>query len=240
MDYIRQLGPVVLDHRFRRMTETLLRSAEEIYEARGLQFRGRWASTYQLLHGEGPLPIGQIADRLRLTHPGVIGITDEMLATGIVDVVRDPGDARRRMLALNPRGKRMAAELFCIWTELGSAQRNRFTDAGCDIMAVLEHVEDGLVEHALVEEVLKKLADRRARTPGRGSAGARRKASPVRRVARAAICFLAAATLLSASISTVLEAQSHGTAAHGSSDRCHGEGGTRECALRHAGQRVYL
>src|SRR5215208_4704019 len=90
MDYIRQLGPVVLDHRFRRLTEALLRSAEEIYEARGLPFRGRWASTYQLLHQEGPLAVGQIAEQLRLTHPGVIGITDEMLAAELIDAVRDP------------------------------------------------------------------------------------------------------------------------------------------------------
>src|SRR5687768_8560539 len=128
MDYIRQLGPVVLDHRFRRMTEALLRAAEDIYQARQLPFRGRWASTYQLLYSEGPLAVGEIAGRLRLTHPGVIGITDEMIAAGIVVAVRDPDDSRRRVLDLNPRGRRMSAELFGIWKELGKAQRERFAD----------------------------------------------------------------------------------------------------------------
>jgi len=205
MDYIRQLGPVVLDHRFRRMTETLLRSAEQIYEARGLPLRGRWASTYQLLYAEGPLAVGQIADRLRLTHPGVIGITDEMLAAEIVSAVRDPDDARRRVLALTTRGKRMSAELFSIWTELGKAQRTRFAASGCDIMAVLEQVEDGLIERGLASEVLEKL---RAKKPGRSSPDAKRKASPVRRAARAALCFLAGVTILSACSATSIEAQS--------------------------------
>lgn len=208
MDYIRQLGPVVLDHRFRRMMETLLRSAEEIYEARDLQFRGRWASTYQLLYSEGPLAVGQIADRLRLTHPGVIGITDEMLAAEIVAAVRDPDDARRRMLVLTPRGKRMAAELFSIWTELGRAQRNRFADAGCDIMAVLEEVEDGLIEQGLAAEVLEKLASRRARKSSGGSIGAKRKAAPLRGAARAALCIIAGTTILSACSPNALETQS--------------------------------
>ena len=190
------------------MMETLLRSAEEIYETRGLQFRGRWASTYQLLYSEGPLAVGQIADRLRLTHPGVIGITDEMLAVGIIDAVRDPDDARRRMLALTPRGKRMAAELVSIWTELGKAQRNRFAEAGCDIMAVLEEVEDGLASQSLPAEVLEKLANRRAKKSGDGSAGTKRKASLLRRATRSALCIAAGATILSAWLPGGLEAQS--------------------------------
>ena len=208
MDYIRQLGPVVLDHRFRRMTETLLRSAEQIYEARGLPLRARWASTYQLLLAEGPLAVGEIADRLRLTHPGVIGITDEMIAAEIVSAVRDPDDARRRILALTTRGRRMSAELFSIWTELGNAQRKRFAACGCDIMAVLEQVEDGLIERDLPSEVLEKLAAGRAKKPSSGIANAKHKASPVRRAARAALCLLAGVSALSVYSANSIEAQS--------------------------------
>ena len=186
MDYIRQLGPIVLDHRFRRMTEALLRTAEEIYEARRLPFRGRWASTYQLLHSEGPLAVGQIADRLRLTHPGVIGISDEMIAADVVAAVRDPADARRRMLDLTPRGKRMSAELFAIWKELGEAQRRRFAAAGCDIMTVMEHVEDGMAERSLALEVLEKVSKKSGKT---------RKSGAVRRAARAAVCLIAGVAL---------------------------------------------
>ena len=136
MDYIAQLGPMVLDHRFRRLVETLLRSAEEIYEGCGLPFRGRWASTYTLLHDHGPLAVGQIADRLRLTHPGVIGITEEMAAADVVTAVRDPADGRRRLLELTPHGRKMSGELFRLWRELGDAQRRRFAAAGCDVMAL--------------------------------------------------------------------------------------------------------
>lgn len=208
MDYIRKLGPVVLDHRFRRMTETLLRSAEQIYEARGLPLRARWASTYQLLLAEGPLAVGEIADRLRLTHPGVIGITDEMIVAEIVSAVRDPDDARRRILSLTSRGRRMSAELFSVWTELGNAQRRRFAAFGCDIMTVLEQVEDGLIERDLASEVLEKLAARRAKKPARSITDAKRKASPARRAARAALCFVTGVTILSAYYASSIEAQS--------------------------------
>lgn len=157
MDYIRQLGPLVLDHRFRRITESLLRSAEEIYAARGLPFRGRWASTYSLLYKEGPLAIGQIAARLRLTHPAVIGITDEMAQADLVSAVRDPADHRRRVVALTPAAVKMSGELSHLWKEFGDAQRERFAQAGCDIMKILERVEDSFVERPLSAEVLAKI-----------------------------------------------------------------------------------
>ena len=193
MDYIRQLGPVVLDHRFRRLTETFLRTAEEVYEARGLTFRGRWASTYRLLQDDGPLAVGQIAERLRLTHPGVIGITDEMIAADVVDAVRDPGDSRRRVLDLTPRGRRMSAELSRIWKELGEVQRRRFAAAGCDIMTVMERVEDSLAQKSLASEVLERIA-RRGRKAAPAKSARKRSASTTRRAARAALCLIAGIT----------------------------------------------
>jgi retinol-binding protein 3 len=183
MDYIRQLGPVVLDHRFRRLTEILLREAEEIYDAKGLPFRARWASTYTLLHDEGPLAVGQIAERLRLTHAGVIGITDEMAAADIVLAMSDPVDARRRLLELTDRGRAISRELIPLWKKLGDAQRKRFTSAGCDIMKVLEKVEDSLAERPLSVEVL-----------GRDRNGGTRKAARVKRVRASLALIMAAVT----------------------------------------------
>ena len=71
VDYIRHLGALVLDHRFRRLTEHFLRVGEECYAELELPFRARWASTYLLLEDSGPLGITEIADALKLTHPAV-------------------------------------------------------------------------------------------------------------------------------------------------------------------------
>lgn len=181
MDYIRQLGPVVLDHRFRRITEALLRTAQEIYDARGVEFRSRWASTFQLLYGGSPLAVGQIATHLRLTHPGVIGITNEMISAGIARAATDDDDARRRMIALTTKGRRLAPELFAIWEELGEAQRQRFLEAGVDIIPVIDKVDDGLAQRSLSSEVLERLAAKKLR-------GRRLRATAVHSLFIAALC----------------------------------------------------
>ncbi len=157
MDYVRQLGVLVLDHRFRRMTDTLLRTADELYEARGLPFRARWTSTYQLLFAEGPLGITDLAERLRLTHPAIIGITDAMREEGLVSEARDRNDARRRMVALTTRARQLDADLRTLWKALADVQQERFAAAGVDIVAVLDAVEDEMTKRPLTAEVLHRL-----------------------------------------------------------------------------------
>src|ERR1041384_2059397 len=157
MDYLRQHGALVLDHRFRRLSEHLLKTAEEIYLALGLPFRARWASTYLLLEELGSLGITEIAERLRLTHPGIICINDEMRDAGIMGLLKDREGGRRRRVPLPPKGRALAARLHATWAALQSAQRRRFSDAGCDIVAVLNTVEDGLVARPLAPEVVARV-----------------------------------------------------------------------------------
>jgi len=190
MDYIRQLGALVLDHRFRRMTEALLRTADEVYASRSVAFRARWASTFTILRDEGPTPVGEIAERLRLTHPGVIGITDEMIEAGIVAATRDRGDARRRILALTAKGRQMIPELSSIWEAMSSVQARRFRQAGCDIVKVLDAVEDGMAARSLSSEVLETVRSKRSLSKAR----AVRKAGSVRKTA--AMLALLAATIV--------------------------------------------
>ncbi|HEV8365637.1 MAG TPA: MarR family winged helix-turn-helix transcriptional regulator, partial [Gemmatimonadaceae bacterium] len=166
MDYVRHLGALVLDHRFRRLSENFLRTGEECYGALDLPFRARWASTYLLLEESGPLGITEIADALKLTHPAVIAITDEMRDAGILSSARDRDDARRRAVALTTKGRALSKKLHELWQAMAQAQRRRFTDAGCDIVAVLDAIDDGLMTQPLATDILSRV---------RG-AGPRRKA----------------------------------------------------------------
>lgn len=167
MDYVRQLGALVLDHRFRRLTEHFLRVGEECYDALQLPFRPRWASTYLLLEESGPLAITEIADELKLTHPAVIAITDEMRDAGIVSSARDRDDARRRAIALTAKGRALSKKLHELWSVITQAQRRVFSDAGCDIIAVLDAVDDGLATRPLADEVLRRVRGPSARTKTR-------------------------------------------------------------------------
>lgn len=157
MDYVRQLGALVLDHRFRRLTEHFLKAGEECYEALALPFRARWASTYLLLETSGALGITEIADALKLTHPAVIAITDEMRDAGIVSSTRDRDDGRRRAIALTAKGKSLSKRLHGVWSAMSQEQQRLFADAGCDIVATLDAVDDRLTSRPIVPDILRRV-----------------------------------------------------------------------------------
>lgn len=157
MDYVRHLGALVLDHRFRRLTDHFLRVGEECYAALELPFRARWASTYLLLEESGPLGITEIADALKLTHPAVIGITDEMRDAGILSSARDREDARRRAVTLTSKGRNLSKKLHELWSAMAQTQRRRFADAGCDIVAVLDAMDDSLTTQPLAADILSRV-----------------------------------------------------------------------------------
>jgi DNA-binding MarR family transcriptional regulator len=163
MDYIRSLGPLMLDHRFRRIKEALLQAADTLYRQHGHECRPRWTSTLLLLEREGSLPVTEIAAQLRLTHPAVIGITDEMLTAGFIRESHDKEDARRRLVSLTPKARRALPELHRLWAALAEAQRERFAEAGCDIGAVLDQVEDSLASRSLVDDVTNRFTRKKTR-----------------------------------------------------------------------------
>ena len=191
MDYVRHLGALVLDHRFRRLTEHFLRVGEECYRALDLSFRARWASTYLLLEESGPLGITEIADALKLTHPAVIAITDEMRDAGILSSARDREDARRRAVALTPKGRNLSKKLHELWSAMAQTQRRRFADAGCDIVAVLDAMDDSLTTQPLEADILSRV-----------------RASTVRKKTRAAVAAAAFGLLAMIVQSSPIAAQS--------------------------------
>lgn len=167
MDYVRHLGALVLDHRFRRLTDHFLRVGEECYAALELPFRARWASTYLLLEESGPLGITEIADALKLTHPAVIGITDEMRDAGFLSSARDREDGRRRAVTLTSKGRNLSKKLHELWSAMAQTQRRRFAEAGCDIVAVLDAMDDNLTRQPLAADILSRVRGSTVRKKGR-------------------------------------------------------------------------
>lgn len=154
---VRQLGSVVLARRFKRLAVTLLDGADEAYRAMGIPFEPRWTSTYQALHRDGPLHVTALASLTGLSHPGMIQITRDMIAAGLVEEVPFVGDARKRVVALSTKGVQLAPKLQAVWTAIAAEQEAIFAAAGCDVLRVLEEVEAALDARSLADRLRDRL-----------------------------------------------------------------------------------
>jgi DNA-binding MarR family transcriptional regulator len=161
-DYVAELGMLVADHRLRRIVDQLLAAQAEVYAQEQIAFEPRWTSTFLLLEREGSLPVTAIASRLRLTHPGVIKLTNAMIEADLVADTRDAKDDRRRLLRLTPRARRLSPRLHRIWGALTEIQREIFKQAGCNLLAVLDQVEDQLTRKPIAQRVANRLGKKDA------------------------------------------------------------------------------
>lgn len=91
-------------------------------------------------------PITQLADRLRISHPGAVQLSTRLEDAGLVE--RIPGaDGRTRLLALTPAGRAAAKAVL--------VERQTVLDRA--IAAVPDHALEGLLE--AVSAMLGALAD---------------------------------------------------------------------------------
>ncbi len=158
MDYVKSLGALTLAHRFKRIMNRLIEDVDEVYQELGIPFKQRWTSTVHLLHEQAPLGVTSIAERLQLSHPAVIQITNGLLKAGLVRAAKDRHDGRRRLFYLTAKGKRLVPELASVWQELEKAQLELFRESGWDVMALLEKVENRMDKKSLHERLQAKRA----------------------------------------------------------------------------------
>ncbi len=154
MDYIKDIGLLALGSRLRRLSDRLMASVTEIYRVSDIDFEPRWFPVYGLLADRGePLPVGDCARELGLTHAAVSQTARAMTKQGILTSRRDADDERRRLLELTDKGRDLEPILRGIWADIEAGVRDMVDYAGMDILAAVEGIEQALAVQSLSERV---------------------------------------------------------------------------------------
>ncbi len=151
-DFSRDAGGSALGARLRRLSEQVDRDATRIYAARGVAFEQRWFGPLNQIVKHGPLAVGEIAERLGITHVSVSQAAKSLEAAGLVASQPDPADGRRRLLSLTPEGRSRVRELAPLWAAFDTASRALDAEAG-GVVAVLDHLDDALGRASLFDRI---------------------------------------------------------------------------------------
>ncbi|MGB8657558.1 MAG: bifunctional helix-turn-helix transcriptional regulator/GNAT family N-acetyltransferase [Candidatus Zixiibacteriota bacterium] len=153
MDLIRQLGPLALASRLKRLSDRLMRDGYRIYREQGLDFEPRWFTVFYLLSRKSPMAITQIARQLHVTHPAVNQVAGAMEKAGLIASRRDKTDERKRLLSLSASGKELAAKLKPIWKDIQKANQELLDTSGADLLAVLDRIEKALDDTEMFDRI---------------------------------------------------------------------------------------
>lgn len=141
MTFLANVGLLALGSRMRAISEQLYGLADEVYRLRGSPLQGRWFPLLRLLHEQGPQGVGSIAAQIGQTHSAVSQLADKLVAEGWLETVDDPGDRRRRCLALTERSREAIRQVRPAWRALVQELEQRCGAAGVDILQTLATFE---------------------------------------------------------------------------------------------------
>lgn len=160
MDFVNDLGYLVLGSRLRRLSDRIMASGQEIYRSAAIDFEPRWFPVFRLLADHGPMTVGVCARRLGLTHAAVSQTASAMAKRGIITSRKDADDERRRLLELTDKGRDLLPFLRDIWEDIESGIRDAVDYGGVDVLAAVEGLEQALAVQSLSERVSQHRANR--------------------------------------------------------------------------------
>lgn len=160
MEFIKQLGEVAFGTRLRLLTDRFIQDGAKIYQSQNVDFEPRWFTMFYLLSQRSPLNISEITAELGYTQPAVTQIANLLIKKGLIKVVKDKTDTRKKILALSPKGLELVRDLQPIWQGFEDAVKELFESVGFDVMHVVSKLENALDEKDMFHRVSGKIKEK--------------------------------------------------------------------------------
>lgn len=153
-DVIADMGPSFLASRLKRLAERMQAGAALVIADAGLQLQPAHMPILAALRS-GPHTIGQLAEAIGVSQPGVTRSVAQMERVGIVREVRD-ADHRRKRTALTEAG-RVAADRVAreVWPRVGQAAEELLAGLDGSFMNQLADIETALAQGSIANRAAR-------------------------------------------------------------------------------------
>lgn len=133
------LRRVFLGNSIDHLSAQIVEQAQQILRDAGVELSTRAAPIVLMLMKHGPMTAADVAKALNQAHQLVTHHVDALVSLKIVTRVKDPGDARRKLLKVTPKGHVQLVKLKEILDLIEGAYEDMFAKIDCDLAAkVLE------------------------------------------------------------------------------------------------------
>lgn len=142
--------------RLRKLVERLDRDVQALYRDAGVSFEPRWYAVFTSLREDGPATVGELAQRLDVTHAAVSQVRSALQGEGLIETRADPRDGRRHVLTLTPKGAATALQLQPLWDAINAATAQVLTEDAPGLLHSLEDLARAL-DHRSIQSRVKDL-----------------------------------------------------------------------------------
>jgi DNA-binding MarR family transcriptional regulator len=149
-DVVRALGYLCLGTRLKRIGEQVQADTQRIMEQCGVTLQAGQYPLLAAIDRLGPLSIGELAEALGVTQPGVTRAVGLLADAGYLSARKEKGDQRVRRLSLTREGAALIARSKTeIWPLIEAAVRETCDRLEGELIDRLNQLEDALREKPL-------------------------------------------------------------------------------------------
>ncbi|WP_256753334.1 MarR family winged helix-turn-helix transcriptional regulator [Mesorhizobium sp. Mes31] len=153
-DVLRSLGFLCLGSRLKRIGEQLQADTQRLLDCLDVPVQSSQYPLLAALDRLGPLPVGELAQSLGITQPGVTRSVSLLADLGLVEVTQSDGDQRRRMVSLTKSGQGLVdVAKRDVWPRIEGAVADLCRDLSGPLLDQLAAIEDGLATAPLDRRV---------------------------------------------------------------------------------------
>ena len=147
-DILRDLGPVLLGSRLKRLAERMQAGAARVLAEAGVPLPPALAPLLAALD-RGPMTVGELVEAVGSSQPGITRAAGQLVALGLVRSDRGK-DQRRRTLSLTAAGEAAMARIrLLVWPRVDRAVTQLLAGLSGPLLDQIAGVEDALAARPL-------------------------------------------------------------------------------------------
>lgn len=148
-----ELGAMALGSRIRRLSDRLTEENSRVYALYGSSLEPRWFPVFYALSQQDGHTTNGLAERIGHTHASVSQILKEMQRKGLVEVEKQPHDARCSHVSLTDAGRALLPALTEQLTDLDAAMRRLSAESQYNLLEAITEFEFLLDQQSLGERI---------------------------------------------------------------------------------------
>jgi DNA-binding MarR family transcriptional regulator len=158
-DIVAELGHLTLGSRLKRLGERLQAQTQVLLAETDIGLPASHCPLLAALDRLGPLSVGELAQAVGISQPGVSRMLDNLQSDGFVTSQRLKGDRRLRPIVLTKAGRQLIARSKELaWPRVEAAVADACAGASGPLLAQLSALEEALVAAPLHVRAARILA----------------------------------------------------------------------------------
>ena len=150
IDIVRELGHLTLGTRLKRLGERLQAQTEVLLAEAGIGVPASHCPLLAALDRLGPLAVGELAQAVGISQPGISRMLENLQSDGLVASRRPAGDKRLRAIELTKSGRDLVARSKRLaWSRVESAVADACMGTSGSLLEQLSALEEALAEAPL-------------------------------------------------------------------------------------------